>query len=73
VTGGAVKGREIYGKMPRLEPDSPDAWIDRMIPTTPMESYLATIVKWFGATENELDAIFPNRHAFSPLDLGFMS
>jgi uncharacterized protein (DUF1501 family) len=73
VMGGAVKGREIYGKMPRLEPDSPDAWIDRMIPTTPMESYLATIVKWFGATESELDVIFPNRHAFSPLDLGFMS
>jgi uncharacterized protein (DUF1501 family) len=72
VMGGAVKGGEIYGTMPRLEPDSPDAWIDRMIPTTSMESYLSTIVKWFGATENELNVIFPNRRAFSPLDLGFM-
>jgi uncharacterized protein (DUF1501 family) len=72
VMGGAVKGGTIYGTMPRLEPDSPDAWIDRMIPTTSMESYLATLVKWLGATEDELDAIFPNRRAFSLLDLGFM-
>jgi len=72
VMGGAVQGGEIYGTMPRLEPDSPDAWIDRMIPTTAMESYLATVVKWFGATEDELNTIFPNREAFSVKDMGFM-
>ncbi len=72
VTGGAVKGGEIYGRMPQLVPDSPDAWSDRMIPTTAMESYLATIVKWFGATEKELDGIFPNRHAFGMTDMGFL-
>jgi len=72
VMGGAVKGGEIYGTMPRLEPDSPDAWIDRMIPTTSMESYLATVVKWMGANESELDTIFPNRHAFAFKDMGFM-
>jgi len=41
---------EIYGTMPRIEIDSPDAWDDRLVPTTAMESYLATVVKWFGAT-----------------------
>jgi len=72
VMGGAVKGGVIYGTMPQLIPDSPDAWSDRMIPTTSMESYLSTIVKWFGATEEELDVIFPNRHAFMVTDMGFM-
>ncbi|OQX49777.1 MAG: hypothetical protein B5M46_03665, partial [Epsilonproteobacteria bacterium 4484_20] len=72
VMGGSVKGGEIYGRMPQLVPDSPDAWSDRMIPTTAMESYLATIVKWFGATEKELDGIFPNRHAFGMTDMGFL-
>ena len=72
VMGGAVKGGEIYGTMPRLEPDSPDAWIDRMIPTTSMESYLSTVMKWMGANESELDTIFPNRHAFALKDMGFM-
>jgi uncharacterized protein (DUF1501 family) len=72
VMGGAVKGGTIYGTMPQLIPDSPDAWSDRMIPTTSMESYLATIMKWFGATDTELDMIFPNRHAFAVIDMGFM-
>jgi uncharacterized protein (DUF1501 family) len=72
VVGGAVKGGTIYGTMPQLTADSPDAWSDRMIPTTSMESYLATIMKWFGATDTELDMIFPNRHAFIQTDMGFM-
>ena len=72
VMGGAVKGGNIYGTMPQLIPNSPDAWIDRMIPTTAMESYLAMIVKWFGATESELDTIFPNLKSFTVKDMGFI-
>ncbi|WP_300363291.1 DUF1501 domain-containing protein, partial [Hydrogenimonas sp.] len=72
VMGGAVKGGDIYGRMPELRPDSPDAWSDRMVPTTAMESYLATIVGWFGATEEELDAIFPNLRSFGTRNMGFM-
>ncbi len=72
VTGGAVSGGDIFGKMPALQKDSPDAWSERIIPTTSVESYLATIVKWFGATESELDTIFPNLRAFSQRDMGFM-
>jgi uncharacterized protein (DUF1501 family) len=72
VMGGAVKGGDIYGKMPAIKKDSPDAWEDRLIPTTSIESYLATIVKWFGATENELDTIFPNLKAFSQRNMNFM-
>lgn len=72
VMGGAVNGGDIFGTMPAMEKDSPDAWSDRVIPTTSVDSYLATIVKWFGATETELDTIFPNLNAFSQRDMGFM-
>ncbi len=72
VMGGAVKGGDIFGKMPAMRKDSPDAVSNRMIPTTSVEQYLATIVKWFGATENELNAIFPNLGTFTQKDMGFM-
>ena len=72
VMGGAVKGGDIFGKMPALKKDSPDAVSDRIIPTTSVEQYLATIVKWFGATEGELNAIFPNLSAFDQKNMGFM-
>lgn len=72
VMGGAVKGGDIYGKMPQMILDSPDAWSNRMIPTTATEEYLATIVKWFGATDSELDTLFPNLNTFATSDMGFM-
>lgn len=72
VMGGAVNGGDIFGKMPTIQKESPDAWSDRVIPTTSVESYLATIVKWFGASENELNLIFPNLSTFTQKDMGFM-
>ncbi len=72
VMGGAVKGRDIFGHMPELSKNSPDAWFDRMVPTTAMEQYLATIVRWFGATEAELKTIFPNHTLFDSNGMGFM-
>lgn len=72
VMGGAVKGGDIFGKMPALQKDSPDAVSGRIIPTTSVEQYLATIVKWFGATPDELDTIFPNLGTFEQKDMGFM-
>jgi len=73
VMGGAVKGGDIYGKMPQLSSSSPDGLGDSMIPSMAMEEYLATIVKWFGANQNELNSIFPNLSAFETSDIGFMS
>ncbi|WP_201353069.1 DUF1501 domain-containing protein [Hydrogenimonas urashimensis] len=73
VMGGAVKGGAIYGTMPRIEPDSPDAWHDRLVPTIAMESYLATLAAWMGVSESDLDAIFPNLGSFHQRNLGFFS
>ena len=72
VMGGSVKGGKIYGQMPRIEVNSPDAWYDRLVPTISMESYLATMVKWFGASDQDLDQIFPNLKSFPTRDLGYM-
>lgn len=72
VMGGSVAGGEIYGKMPSIETDSPDAWAGRVVPTTSMETYLSTLVKWLGADGSELQKLFPNLAAFGSDDLGFM-
>jgi uncharacterized protein (DUF1501 family) len=73
VFGDAVKGGDIYGKMPTFDKDAKDFWLGSMIPTTSMESYLATLVKWLGATDSELNNIFKNLKNFNRKDLGFMS
>ena len=71
VMGGAVKGGAIYGAMPTLSRDSSDFWSERMVPSTAMESYLATVVKWFGASSDDLKNIFPNLKSFAVKDMGF--
>jgi len=73
VMGGAVKGGAIYGTMPRIEPDSPDAWHDRLVPTIATESYLATLAAWLGVAEDDLDTVFPNLKRFRTRNLGFFS
>ena len=73
VLGGAVRGGEIYGVMPQISPDSPDAWEERMIPTLAAESYLADALRWFGADREDLDAIFPNLHTFGYDPVGYMA
>jgi len=73
VMGGAVQGKDIYGVMPQIKADSPDAIDDRVIPTTSVEQYLATIAKWFGASNDDLDVIFPNLNSFPTRNLGFLA
>ena len=73
VMGGAVKPG-IYGTLPDLtlggEDDSSKK--GRLIPTTSMAQYFGTIVKWFGADEDTLNELFPDRVNFTQKDLGFM-
>ncbi len=72
VMGGAVRGKDIYGSMPAIRANSPDAIEDRVVPTTSVEQYLATIAAWFGASATDLEALFPNLSSFAPKNLGFM-
>jgi len=72
VMGGAVKGGDIYGTMPRIRKESPDALDDRLIPGISVEQYYAPLATWFGASEQELGVIFPNLYRFSASRLEFM-
>ncbi|MCF6193111.1 MAG: DUF1501 domain-containing protein [Kangiellaceae bacterium] len=73
VMGGAVNGGQFYGEIPDLNLNSDDDFADgRMIPTTSMDQYAATLAKWFGLSDAELLDIFPNLGNFNDRDLGFM-
>ncbi|MBT8089401.1 MAG: DUF1501 domain-containing protein [Gammaproteobacteria bacterium] len=73
VVGGAVNGRELYGSFPLLEIGGPeDVGGGRMIPSTSADQYAATLAKWFGIPEIDLDVVAPNLDNFAEPDLGFM-
>lgn len=73
VVGDAVRGGRFYGTMPVLENNGPDdAGWGQIIPTTSVDQYAATLARWFGIADPELDVIFPNLGNFASRDLGFM-
>jgi uncharacterized protein (DUF1501 family) len=73
VLGGAVNGRDIYGSYPTLEIGGPeDVGGGRMIPSTSADQYAATLAKWFGIPDADLDIVAPNLSNFAQRDLGFM-
>lgn len=74
VMGGAVRGREIYGQMPSLEINSDDDIGEgRIIPTTSIDQYGATLASWFGLQAQDFSDVFPNLANFDSVDLGFMN
>ncbi len=87
VLGGSVVGGNFYGSTrpdgsgnyyPTLALGGPDdidtggAPRGRWLPTTGVEQYAATLGRWFGLTDADLPAIFPNIGSFTNTDLGFM-
>jgi uncharacterized protein (DUF1501 family) len=73
VVGGAVRGGDIYGVMPRLEIDGPDdVGGGRIVPTLAVHQYAATLLKWFGFTETELPSVVNGLSPFAQRDIGFM-
>jgi len=74
IAGGAVKGGDLYGTFPQLVLAGPDDANTRgvLIPTTSVSQYGGTLAKWFGATDTELDILFPTLSHFTTRDLGFM-
>jgi uncharacterized protein (DUF1501 family) len=74
VMGGAVNGNDIHGIVPTLAANSSDTVENnRIIPTSSVDQYGATLARWFGLDEAELDTLFPNLRNFQVRDLGFMS
>ena len=73
VLGGAVNGRDIYGRYPTLEIGGPeDVGGGRIIPSTSVDQYAATLANWFGILDADLDIVAPNLSNFAQRDLGFM-
>lgn len=83
MVGGAVKGRAFYGKAPPVSitntADANDQWHvgqGRLLPSTSVDQYAATLAKWFGVSNTELAGVLPNLSHFGgadyPIDLGFM-
>ncbi len=80
VVGGAVNGKAFYGYAPPVSVSSTSAPADqwhvgqgRLLPTTGVDQYAATLAKWFGVNDTELvgtagqnyrDAILPYLHNF---------
>jgi uncharacterized protein (DUF1501 family) len=73
VAGGAVAGGNVYGKFPSQVIDSvDDAGYGRLIPTTSIDQYAATLASWFGVDATGLQTIFPHLSRFPVTNLGFM-
>jgi uncharacterized protein (DUF1501 family) len=71
MVGGAVKGRAFYGKAPPVSitntADANDQWHvgqGRLLPSTSVDQYAATLAKWFGVSNTELAGVLPNLSHF---------
>ncbi len=74
IVGGAVKGGDIYGKMPTLTINGPDdTGLGRWIPTTSVDEYAATLATWFGVSAADLPVVLPNIGRFAKPNLGFLT
>ena len=88
MVGGAVKGKALYGTAPPVSVGSTagaqDQWHvgqGRLLPSTSVDQYAATLARWFGVADSELAGILPNLRHFGvaagrpdyPVNLGFMA
>jgi uncharacterized protein (DUF1501 family) len=90
VVGGAVRGQRFYGTAPPISvadtKDSAGNYLPanqwhvgqgRLLPSTSVDQYAATLARWFGVSSAELPGVLPNLVNFGtpayPLDLGFMA
>jgi uncharacterized protein (DUF1501 family) len=74
VAGGAVRGGAVYGDYPLLQIGGDlDVGGGRFIPTTSADQYAATLARWFGVADAQLDQVAPSLGNFAVRDLGFMA
>ena len=75
VYGGAVRGKEIYGRFPTVGLNHDDeVGSGSFLPGVSVDQIGGTLGKWFGVSDTELDMIFPNLRNFSSRrDLGFLA
>ena len=73
VMGGAVNGGRFYGTAPHVSIQTDDqVGQGRLLPTTSVDQFAATLARWFGCSASELPAILPNIPNFPNTSLGFV-
>ena len=73
VLGGAVKGKAFYGTAPAIAVNGPDdVGQGRLLPTTAVDQFGATLATWFGVPESELATVVPNIGNFTQRNMGFV-
>ncbi|HYJ40269.1 MAG TPA: DUF1501 domain-containing protein [Steroidobacteraceae bacterium] len=73
VMGGAVNGGRFYGTAPHVSIQTDDqVGQGRLLPSTSVDEFAATLARWFGCNAGELPGILPNVGNFTNTDLGFV-
>lgn len=73
IMGGAVKGGQFYGQMPDIGLNTnQDVGRGRLLPTTSIDQYAATLGNWFGVSSSDMPLVSPNIGRFNTRDLGFL-
>lgn len=74
VVGGAVKGGNIYGRMPdlMLKGSQDTGTRGQWIPTTSVDEYNATLARWFGVSATDLPLVLPNASRFAHQNVAFL-
>ena len=75
ILGGAVNGKKFYGTAPIVASNGlDDVGQGRLLPTTSVDQYAATLGSWLGISDSELLALLPNLKNFDPSkrNLGFV-
>lgn len=88
VVGGAVKGQRFYGAPPPVSVGNTTAPQDqwhvgqgRLLPSTSVDQYAATLARWFGVGGSDMHAVLPNLRHFGdaagrpdyPVNMGFLA
>lgn len=76
VVGGAVRGGMMHGSFPSFASLNAPYFLDPrgiLIPQISLAQYGATLAKWLGVADAQLNSVFPNLPNFNVRDLGFMN
>lgn len=71
--GGSVRGGRWFGEHPEIDLGG-DGFVDhgRMLPSTSIDQFAATLGAWFGVAPVDLKRVLPNLAAFDRRPLGFL-
>jgi uncharacterized protein (DUF1501 family) len=74
IMGDAIDGGKFFGNMPDLAiGSSDDIGEGRIIPTTSMDQYAASLASWYGLTPSQVSETFPNLANFNEQTLGLFT